>query len=43
LFTKCIMAYSGNFYRNHSKSIVSNPNIHFCSFLPMLFWIFQFQ
>ncbi len=39
LFQKCTMACSTNFYRNRSTSVVSSPNILFCSFLPMLFWI----
>jgi len=43
LFKKCTMAYSTSFYRNHSTFIISNPNIFFCSFLPMLFWIVQFH
>jgi len=43
LFEKCTMACFTSFYRNHSTSIVSSLNIFFCSFLPMLFWIFQFH
>jgi hypothetical protein len=39
LFKKCTMACSISFYRNHSTFEVSNPNILFCSFLPMLSWI----
>ncbi len=35
------MVYSASFYRNCSTPIVSSPNILFCSFLPILFWIFQ--
>jgi hypothetical protein len=41
LFKKCTMAFSANFCRNYSTSIVSRPNILFCLFLPMLLWIFQ--
>jgi hypothetical protein len=36
LFKKCTMVCSTNFYRNHSKFIISSPNILFCSFLPFL-------
>ncbi len=43
MFKKCTMACFANFCRNHSTSIVSNPNIIFCSFLPMSFQIFQFH
>ncbi len=41
LFQKCTMVYSTNFYKNCSTSLVSNPNILFCSFLPISLWIFQ--
>jgi hypothetical protein len=41
LFKKCTMVYLANFCKNRSTSIVSSPNIFFCLFLPMLFWIFQ--
>jgi hypothetical protein len=43
LFEKCTMACSTNLYRNRLTFVVSSPNIIFCSFLPMLFWIFQFH
>ncbi len=41
LFKKCTMACCTSFYRNHSTSVVNSPNVLFCSFLPMLFWIVQ--
>jgi hypothetical protein len=41
LFERCTMACSISFYKSHSTSVISSPNIFFCSFLPMLFWIFQ--
>ncbi len=41
LFEKCTMACSVSFCKNHSTFVISSPNILFCSFLPMLFWIFQ--
>jgi hypothetical protein len=43
LFKKSTMACSANFCKNHSTSVICRPNILFCSFLPMFFWIFQFH
>jgi len=40
LFKKCTTTYFVSFCRNCSTFLVSNPNILFCSFLPMFFWIF---
>jgi hypothetical protein len=39
LFKKCTMAYFASFCRNHSTSVISSPNILFCFFLAMFFWI----
>jgi hypothetical protein len=52
LFKKCAMVCSTSFYKNCSTYIISNPNILFCSFLPILLkisqslwfiWSFYFQ
>jgi len=40
LFEKCAMACHASFCRNHLTSLVNSPKFIFCSFLPILSWIF---